>query len=119
MFIKKSIILISSSLLITIFLPILFHGNISLELFINYTFVISLLHLSLTLLMVTVKSGFYDGITFGFRRFFITNGRYLSKQEVENIQPLSHLIKFNQLPFLASGTILFIVMLFSLFIYYS
>ncbi|MED4533658.1 DUF3899 domain-containing protein [Metabacillus fastidiosus] len=115
---KKTIIIIAVSLVLAIFLPIVFHGEISLILFINSTFFISGIYLFLTLLTITVKSGFYDGITFGFRRLFTTNEKYLSRQEAENMTPSSKLITFNQAPILVSGLTLFFIMLFCLFIYY-
>lgn len=118
-FMKKTIIIIAVSLVLAIFLPFIFHGKISLLLFINSTFFISGAYLFLTLLTITVKSGFYDGITLGFRRFFTTNGKYLSRRESENMIPLSKVITFNQVPILISGLTLFFIMLFCLFIHYS
>ncbi|MGG3799435.1 hypothetical protein [Metabacillus fastidiosus] len=115
---KKTIIIIAVSLVLAIFLPFIFHGKISLLLFINSTFFISGAYLFLTLFAMTVKSGFYDGITFGFRRLFMTNGKYLSRREAESMIPLSRIVTFNQAPLLISGLLLFFIMLFCLFIYY-
>ncbi|MGG3888312.1 DUF3899 domain-containing protein [Metabacillus fastidiosus] len=116
---KKTVIIIGISLVLAILLPIIFHGEISLILFINSTFFISGTYLFLILLTMTVKSGFYDGITFGFRRLFTTNGKYLSRWEAENMTPSSKLITFNQVPILISGLTLFFIMLCCLFIHYS
>ncbi|SEP69757.1 protein of unknown function [Virgibacillus subterraneus] len=41
----------------------------SLVHFINMTFYFSLIYIVIFLAMYTMKGGFYDGVTFGFRRF--------------------------------------------------
>lgn len=119
MFTKKTTLLIVIPLLLSFFLPIFLGYQLSLKSFINILFSISSMYLFLTLLTFTVKSGFYDAVTFSFRRFFIANGKNLSNKEADHIIPLSNLITFDQTPFLFSGLTLFVIMLVSLFIYYA
>lgn len=67
---------------------------------------------------MTVKGGFFDGITYGFRRMFVSKGKELSNKEVHEMIPVSKLLNFDHSPILFSGLLITGVMLLALFIYY-
>jgi hypothetical protein len=86
--------------------------------FINISFFIAAAFLFIALLTITVRGGFFDGITYGFRRMFVSKGRELSKEEVHEMIPVSELMNFDHSPILISGLLMTVVMLVALFIYY-
>lgn len=57
------------NLLITVLIFFIFSSNYNLLNFINSLFYLSFIYLITVLLMYTIKGGFFDGVTFGFRRF--------------------------------------------------
>ncbi|SDM98925.1 DUF3899 domain-containing protein [Bacillus sp. OK048] len=57
------------NLILTILIFFLFSSTYNLLNFINALFYLSFLYLMIVLLMYTIKGGFFDGVTFGFRRF--------------------------------------------------
>ncbi|WP_045514650.1 DUF3899 domain-containing protein [Neobacillus niacini] len=57
------------NLLITLLIFFIFSSNYNLLNFINSLFYLSFIYLITVLLMYTIKGGFFDGVTFGFRRF--------------------------------------------------
>ncbi|WP_246001277.1 DUF3899 domain-containing protein [Oceanobacillus piezotolerans] len=65
---NKGVFLIFN-LILTILLTWIFFDSFSLVNLINALFFISFAYLMITLFLYTVKGGFYDGVTFGFRRF--------------------------------------------------
>lgn len=74
------------NILITLLLFFIFSSNYNLLNFINSLFYLSFLYLVIVMFMYTSKGGFFDGVTFGFRRFksimFTRNGyleEYLDK----------------------------------------
>jgi hypothetical protein len=67
---------------------------------------------------MTIKGGFFDAITYGFRRVFVSKGKELSKNEVLEMTPVSDLVDFDHSPMLYSGLLLMVLMVIALFIYY-
>ncbi|SEN43872.1 protein of unknown function [Mesobacillus persicus] len=65
---KKSTVLMGNLLLISI-LFLIFAPEYTLLHYINALFYITIFYLILFLVMYTIKGGFFDGVTFGFRRF--------------------------------------------------
>jgi hypothetical protein len=57
------------NLFITILIFIIFSSTYNLLNFINAIFYLSFVYLISVLFMYTAKGGFFDGVTFGFRRF--------------------------------------------------
>jgi hypothetical protein len=57
------------NLLLTLLIFLIFSSNYNLLNFINSLFYLSIIYLITVLLMYTIKGGFFDGVTFGFRRF--------------------------------------------------
>ncbi|KKI93698.1 hypothetical protein WQ54_03115 [Bacillus sp. SA1-12] len=102
----------------TILLSFLIYHKLTLLHFINLSFFIAGAFLFLALLTITVKGGFFDGITYGFRRTFISKGKVLSKNEVKEMKPISEMITFHYSPLLINGLLMLAIMLIALFIYY-
>jgi hypothetical protein len=102
----------------TILLSFLIYQKLTLLYFVNISFFISASFLFIALFTITVKGGFFDGITYGFRRMFVSKGTELSKKEVHEMIPVSELMNFDHSPMLFSGILLTVVMLLALFIYY-
>ncbi|MEH7176317.1 DUF3899 domain-containing protein [Neobacillus vireti] len=59
----------SLNLLLTLLIFFIFSADYNLLNFINSLFYISIIYFTTVLLMYTIKGGFFDGVTFGFRRF--------------------------------------------------
>lgn len=118
MLFKKSFLYFIVSLSLTFLFSFIFYKKLSLLSFINTSFYATLLLLCIFLFATTVKGGFFDRIVLGFRRTFVSNGKELTKKEVNEMTPLSELMKFDHTPFLISGLMLFILMLIGLILYY-
>jgi Domain of unknown function (DUF3899) len=115
---KKSFTLFIVSLSLTILLSFLIYHKLTLLYFINISFLFAGTLIFLSLLTITIKGGFFDGITYGFRRMFMSKGKELSKQEVHDMPPVSEMMDFDHLPMLISGILMSLVMVFALVIYY-
>lgn len=116
---KKYIILNSLYFLcceVVIFLTsLILYREISLLHYINISFYIGGLFIILCLLFFTVQSGFFDVVTKSFRRVFA--GKDVTKQEVEEMTPLSQVITFNYSPLFITGLCVLISMLIALLLY--
>ena len=55
--------------ILTIVIFFIFSSTYNLLNFINALFYLNLLYLIIVLLMYTIKGGFFDGVTYGFRKF--------------------------------------------------
>lgn len=108
----RFILLFSISQLAIILLSLLSYKDISLLSYINISFYIGSLFIFIGLLFLTVKSGFFDGITTSFRR--VIRGREISKKEVEEMALPSEMIGFNVNPLLWNGIVVIIIMLLAL-----
>jgi Domain of unknown function (DUF3899) len=115
---KKIVTFVIVSLVVTILLSFLIYHKLTLLHFINISFLFAGAFLFLSLLTITVKGGFFDGITYGFRRMFVSKGKELSKQEVNEMTPVSEMLNFDHFPLLISGIVLTIVMCIALIFYY-
>ncbi|QGQ44660.1 DUF3899 domain-containing protein [Metabacillus sediminilitoris] len=114
----KILTLFIVSLSTTILLSFWIYHKLTLLSFINISFFIAGAFLFLSLLTITVKGGFFDGITYGFRRMFVAKGKELSKQEVNDMTPVSEMLNFNHLPMLINGILMAIIMMIALVTYY-
>ena len=115
---KKSFTLVIVSLISSILLSFFIYQKLTLLSFINISFFFGAGLLFIAFLTLTVKGGFFDGITYGFRRMFVSKGKELSKQEVEEMTPVSELLTFNHSPFLISGIIVTVFMTLATILYY-
>lgn len=119
--IKTSLYIFLSSLLLTMILAFIYYKNLTLLTFINTSFIISSLLLFCGLFMLVVKGGFFDGITFGFRRFLRNTSKteQMLGDDIETMAMPSQTIKTLTIShILISGAMLFCIMLLSLFLYY-
>lgn len=107
-----------SSVVLTVLLSIFIYGRLTLLHLINISFYISATLLFVSLLTITVKGGFFDGITYGFRRMFRVKGKELTKVEVNEMIPVSELFSLDHKPLFITGLLMTVLMLAGLFIYY-
>ncbi|WP_078381431.1 DUF3899 domain-containing protein [Sutcliffiella halmapala] len=118
---KPTLIFFFILTLTTILFGFLYYGTFNLLVFINTSFFFSGLFLSLSLLILVTKNGFFDGITFGFRK--IIASRQMDK-DLENdirneMRPPSELVDpISLFPMFTGSFLLFLCMIFSLFGYY-
>lgn len=103
------------SQLLTILLSIIVVKQISLLSYINISFYIGFLFIFISLLFLTVKSGFFDVITKSFRLVF--RGKHVTKKEVEEMERPSNIFEFNIIPLLICGLLMIVFMLGALYIY--
>ncbi|MBO1511619.1 DUF3899 domain-containing protein [Metabacillus bambusae] len=115
---KRTFSLFIVSVCTTILLSFFIYQKLTLLSFINISFVIAGSLLFLSLLTMTVKGGFFDGISYGFRRMFVSKGQELSKKEINEMTPVSELLNFDHFPILFCGLLMTASMLVALFIYY-
>lgn len=113
--INQIIILFSISQTIIFLLSFLILKDISLLHYINISFYIGSIFIFLSLLIITVNSGFFDVVSNSFRLFFA--GKSMTKKEVEEMRPLSKVITFNYSPIFMNGVLIIIFMLVALYIY--
>ncbi len=66
---KNNWTLLLLNMVLTILMFFIFSSSYNLLNFINALFYLSAFYLITVLLMYTIKGGFFDGVTFGFRRF--------------------------------------------------
>ncbi|MFY4774339.1 DUF3899 domain-containing protein [Metabacillus sp. RGM 3146] len=115
---KKSIRLFLIAFLLTFIVSLVRYHSITFLYFINISFVISFALLFCGLFVYVTQGGFFDAITYGFRRVFQSQGKELAKEEVNEMQSLSELISLDYHPLLISGGALAVIMLICLGIYY-
>jgi hypothetical protein len=108
------------TLLIFILLcSLILYKEITLISFINLSFYVSSLLILFSLLVFVVQKGFFDGVSYGFRKLFKRNNkdRFGSYEQEDEILPLSEMIRISFSPLLISGLILLLFMLIGLWIY--
>lgn len=98
-------------------LSFLFYQELSLLLYINISFYIGTLFIFVSLLFLTIKSGFFDQVTKSFRMVFA--GKNTTKKEIEEMTLPSQTISISVLPFLMNGLTIIVFMMVALYIYYS
>ena len=112
---NKLFSLTMGTLLVTLILSLLFYQEISLLHFINISFYFCYAYISIGLLLYIVNNGFFDGISYSFRKIFRRNHM---EDEKEEIVPLSEMVTVPHSLLLKSGVILIFVMCISLIFYY-
>lgn len=104
-----------ATLLVTLILSLLVHQEISLLHFLNISFYFCYTYISIGLLLYIVNNGFFDGISYSFRKMFRRNNK---EAETEEIVPLSEMVTIPHSLLLKSGVILVFIMCISLVFYY-
>ena len=112
---KKLFSLTAATLLVTLILSLLLHKEISLLHFINISFYFCYTYISIGLLIYVVNNGFFDGISYSFRKIFRRNN---NEDEAEEIVPLSEMVTIPHSLLLKSGVILVFIICISLVLYY-
>lgn len=103
------------SQIVIFLLSFLVSKEISLLHYINTSFYIGASFIFISLLFITVQSGFFDVVSHSFRLFF--SGKTMTKKEVDEMRPLSKVITFNYNPLFINGLLIILVMLVALYIY--
>ncbi|WP_053073808.1 DUF3899 domain-containing protein [Bacillus sp. LL01] len=107
---------------VTLITSYLYYGDISLLTFINTSFLYSSILIFLSLLTLVTQKGFFDGITYSFRRIFASSqaDKQLEHDIRNEMRPPSELLQpLSTQPMLMASLLLFLCMLGSLFVYYS
>jgi len=108
---------IGSQVLVALLL-LLYYKNFSLLNYINISFYISSFLLFTSLLVFTVNSGFFDAISYSFRTVFAGKENGEKIKSINEMTPLSEMVKINTNPILIVGLLDFVLMLSALSIYY-
>ncbi|MFC4320648.1 DUF3899 domain-containing protein [Litchfieldia salsa] len=107
------------TIILVLVLSLFIYQQISLLHFINITFIFSSCFILLSLLIFISKAGFFDGITFAFRKFYKNTVKIKELEEdVEQMRlPSEQTTKVSISSFLMTGIILLILMMIALLIY--
>ncbi|QFT88373.1 hypothetical protein FIU87_06935 [Bacillus sp. THAF10] len=108
--------------LISLLTGYLYYGSMSVLSFINTSFIYASIFIFVSLLLLVTQKGFFDGITYGFRRIFASSqyDKELEEDVNKNMRPPSVLTQSLSIkPLLLGSIILFGAMLISLYFYYS
>ncbi|MFB1050081.1 DUF3899 domain-containing protein [Paraliobacillus sp. JSM ZJ581] len=65
---KTQFIILLINFFLTIVIAVIVHKNVALLYLINILFYFDILYLLLWLMFITIKGGFFDGVTYGFRK---------------------------------------------------
>ncbi|WP_223700689.1 DUF3899 domain-containing protein [Sutcliffiella deserti] len=119
---KHSLIYFVILLFLSIIVGVIYYNNFSLLVFINTSFFVSGTLLSFSLLILVTQNGFFDGITYGFRKVFAS--RQADKELEQDIRnemrdPSELLDPIHVSPMIIGSSLLFLCMLFSLLVYYN
>ncbi|NMH71859.1 DUF3899 domain-containing protein [Bacillus sp. RO2] len=120
--IRTSLIIFSILLLATFGTSWIYYGEITLLSFINTSFIISSVFIFISLFTLVVQKGFFDGITYSFRRIFASSqpDKELEEDIRNEMRPPSELLQpVSTQQILLASLLLLICMLISLFMYYN
>ncbi|MED3563404.1 DUF3899 domain-containing protein [Bacillus xiapuensis] len=112
---RKNLIISAVFQLLIFSLSLIIYQGISLLSYINISFYISFVLLLLSLVIYTIKTGFFDTIAKSFN-FAATRGK--EKRTFSEIPSLSEMVTINQKPLIFYGMITGILMLIALGFYY-
>ncbi|MBE4909375.1 DUF3899 domain-containing protein [Bacillus luteolus] len=118
---KKTSYLVIISIFVICLLSYLYSQTVSLLSFINFTFFISSFFILLYLLLFVAKGGFFDGITYSFRRFTkqFSRTEVFAEDDLEQMALPSEMLRYKKTtPIILNGLILFVLMLVGLLFYY-
>jgi membrane protein YdbS with pleckstrin-like domain len=120
--IRTSLIIFSILLLATFGTSWIYYGEITLLSFINTSFIISSVFIFISLFTLVVQKGFFDGITYSFRRIFASSqpDKELEEDIRNEMRPPSELLQpVSTQQILLASLLLLICMLIALFMYYN
>jgi len=114
--IKKLIWWFFPSQILVFLISFIKYRSIGLVQYINISFIIGGILLFISIAIFLLNTGFFDVTVEGFRRVF--NKNKLTKEELDDLRPVSEVITFNYLPMLINGLIMLFLMAFALILYY-
>ncbi len=120
--IRSSLIFFLILLLATFGTSWIYYGEINLLTFINTSFTISSVFIFISLFTLVVQKGFFDGITYSFRRVFASSqpDKELEQDIRNEMRPPSELLQPLSIQHIfVASLLLFLCMLISLFMYYN
>ncbi|MFS0782881.1 DUF3899 domain-containing protein [Bacillus sp. 1P06AnD] len=115
---KRILITVAATLLASVLLSFIAYKQLALLHFINISFYFSSAYIMAGLLILVVDKGFFDGMSYSFRRLFKRNSSSEAGEDVNDIVPLSQLVNLPYSSLLISGFILLGIMLISLMVFY-
>ncbi|WP_060665188.1 DUF3899 domain-containing protein [Bacillus sp. CHD6a] len=119
----RSFLIVFSILLITTFgTSWIYYKEFTLLSFINTSFIISSIFIFISLFTLVVQKGFFDGITYSFRRIFASSqpDKELEEDIRNEMRPPSELLQpVSTKQLLLASILLLFCMLISLFMYYN
>ncbi|RTZ56030.1 DUF3899 domain-containing protein [Bacillus sp. SAJ1] len=104
-----------SQILVFLLSFIRYHA-IGLLQYINISFIIGGILLFISISIFILNTGFFDVTAEGFRRVF--NKNKLTKEDLDEMRPVSELITFNYKPMFLNALIMLLLMAFALILYY-
>ncbi|WP_226682686.1 DUF3899 domain-containing protein [Sutcliffiella horikoshii] len=119
---KSSLIFFLVLLLTTVGTSWIYYGEINLLTFINTSFTISSFFIFISLFTLVIQKGFFDGITYSFRRIFASSqpDKELEQDIRNEMRPPSELLQPVSIQHIfAASLLLFLCMFISLFMYYN
>lgn len=116
---KKFSLLFASSQICVILISLLLYGRLQLLHYINITFLIGAAFLLFSITVYLLSTGFFDIVTTGFRKTFGVWSRMVSKEDIEDMRPLSEAVSMNFLPALLNGLAMMAAMFIALYFYYK
>ncbi|TYS65705.1 DUF3899 domain-containing protein [Sutcliffiella horikoshii] len=120
--IRSSLVFFFILLLATFATSWIYYGEITLLSFINTSFIISSVIIFISLFTLVVQKGFFDGITYSFRRIFASSqpDKELEQDIRNEMRPPSELLQpVSTQQLLLASLLLLICMFISLFMYYN
>ncbi|MCA1320081.1 DUF3899 domain-containing protein [Bacillus tianshenii] len=120
--IKTAAIYFLVLLILTICAGYFYYGTFSLLVFINTSFFFSGITLFFTMLILVTQKGFFDAITYGFRKIFAAKQADKQLEEdssTEMRNPSELLDSINVSPLLIGALLLLVCMLIGLVVFYN
>ncbi|WP_407936282.1 DUF3899 domain-containing protein [Litchfieldia alkalitelluris] len=116
-YIYNSIIFTLTSLVLVVLISLIFYKEFSLLHFINITFGFSSIFILFGLLTFITKKGFFDGITYSFRKLYKHTTRYQVIEDLDEMRMPSETINNIPFIFLITGVSLLFIMIIALLLY--
>ncbi|WP_162356576.1 DUF3899 domain-containing protein [Metabacillus mangrovi] len=113
---KKGVYIFAGGVIAAVVISFIFYREITLLSFINILFLISGMMIFASLFALVAQGGFFDGISYSFRKTFAV--KEMSREELEEMRPFSELVSFRYTPLLVGGGTLAALMLVCLGIFY-
>ncbi|MGV3466755.1 MAG: DUF3899 domain-containing protein [Heyndrickxia sp.] len=114
--IKKLIWWFFPSQILVFLISFIKYHTIGLVQYINISFIIGGILLFISIAIFLLNTGFFDVTAEGFRKVF--NKNKITKEELDELRPVSEVITFNYMPMLINALIMMFLMALALILYY-